>query len=233
MAFPAKQLLTAIQTTKVPPQFDKQFLESLEFKSPSDQKIIGVLKALKFLDDEGAPTERYYAFLDRTQAPGILAEAILDGYSDLFHAHINARSVSNSDPIDPATFTELCRLADFQTSHPERQESKKDDIGTPDGEINENEAQTKRWKKIRVDGFVYRVLIVSPKPDEPRRRAPRHASRWTLPASLMAIIAVAALVSIFGGPLYRWSKATTVFRPFLASEMSLARPAVRTPANSN
>jgi Family of unknown function (DUF5343) len=231
MAFPTKNLLTAIQTTKVPPQFDKQFLESLEFKSPSDQKIIGVLKALKFISNEGAPTKRYCAFLDRTQAPAILAEAIIDGYSDLFHAHIKAQT--NSDPIDPTTFAELCRLADFQTSHPERQESKKDDIGTPEGEINENEAQTKRWKKIRVDGFVYRVLIVSPKPVEPRRRAPRHASRWTLPASLMAIIAVAALVSIFGGPLYRWSKATTVFRPFLASEMSLARPAVRTPANSN
>jgi hypothetical protein len=231
MAFPTKNLLTAIQTTKVPPQFDEQFLESLDFKSPSDQKIIGVLKALKFISNEGAPTNRYCAFLDRTQAPAILAEAILDGYSDLFHAHIKAQT--NSDPIDPTTFAELCGLADFQTSHPKREESKKDDRGAPEGEIKENEAEPKRWKKVRVDGFVYRVLIVSPKANE-SHRARRHASRWTLPASLlMAILAVAAFVSIFGGPLHEWSKATAVFRPFLASEMSLARPAVRTPATSN
>jgi hypothetical protein len=34
----------------------------LEFKSPSDRKIIGVLKALKFIGDDGVPTERNYAF---------------------------------------------------------------------------------------------------------------------------------------------------------------------------
>jgi hypothetical protein len=231
MAFSTKKLLTAIQNTEVPHRFDKQFLEFLEFKSPGDQKlIIGVLKALKFISDEGAPTERYYAFLDRTQAPAVLAEAIRDGYSDLFHAHINAQSGSKSDPIDPATFTELCGLADFQTSHPESEESKKDAMGTRDGEINENEAETKKWKKIRIDGFDYRVLIVPPKSNGRRRVR----SRWTLSASfLMAIVTVAALVSIFGGPLHEWSKTTTVFRAFVASDIPLARPAVRTPANSN
>jgi hypothetical protein len=72
------------------PQFDKKFLESLELKSPSDQKIIDVLKGLKFISDQGAPTERYYAFLDQTQAPGILADAFRDAYADLFQANINA-----------------------------------------------------------------------------------------------------------------------------------------------
>jgi len=98
MAFPraylssAKNLpaiLAAIQTSKAP-QFDKKFLESLELKSPSDQKIIDVLKGLKFISDQGAPTERYYAFLDQTQAPGILADAFRDAYADLFQANINA-----------------------------------------------------------------------------------------------------------------------------------------------
>lgn len=102
-----------------------------------------------------------------------------------------------------------------------REESKKDDERTPDGKIKENEAENKRWKKVRVDGFVYRVLIVSPKSSERRR-----ASRWTLPAAIVTVIlAAAALVSIFGAPLH---EATPVFRPFLAGKM----PAVETPANS-
>jgi Family of unknown function (DUF5343) len=189
-----------------------------------------VVKALKFIGDEGAPTQRYHAFLDRTQAPAVLAEAIRDSYSDLFQAHIHAQSGFKSDRIDPATFAELCRLADFQTSQPESEESKKVEMGTRGGKINKNEAETKKWKKIRIDGFGYRVLIVPPKSNGHSRAR----SRWTLSASfLMAIVTVAALVSIFGGPLHEWSKTTTVFRAFVASDIPLARPAVRTPANSN
>jgi Family of unknown function (DUF5343) len=42
-------ILNAIQTAKAPPKFTQRFLESLEFKSPSDRLITGVLKALKFI----------------------------------------------------------------------------------------------------------------------------------------------------------------------------------------
>jgi hypothetical protein len=50
-------ILNAIQTAKAPSKFTQRFLESLEFKSPSDRLIIGVLKALRFLSDDGAPTD--------------------------------------------------------------------------------------------------------------------------------------------------------------------------------
>jgi hypothetical protein len=226
MAFPraylssAKNLpaiLAAIQTSKAP-QFDKKFLESLELKSPSDQKIIDVLKGLKFISDQGAPTERYYAFLDQTQAPGILANAIRDAYADLFQANINAHNLPKSELIDKfrtarrgqlsasvtkrmiMTFAELCKLADFQTP-PFNKERRKDDDRAPDGKIRE--AETNRWKKVRVDGGVYRVLIVSPESSErhrARRRARRRASGLTLAAFLTTILVATAFVSIFGTP---------------------------------
>jgi Family of unknown function (DUF5343) len=69
-------ILNAIQGAKAPSKFTQRFLQSLEFKSPNDRLIIGVLKALKFLSDDGTPTQRYFAFLDQTQSARVLAEGI-------------------------------------------------------------------------------------------------------------------------------------------------------------
>jgi hypothetical protein len=212
-------ILCAIQTAKAPPQFNRQVLESLEFKSPSDRKIIGVLKALKFISDDGAPTERYYAFLDQTQAPDILADGIRDAYADLFQVNINAQNLTKNELINKfqtlsqgqlsdsvmnkmtMTFTELCKLADFQTSPPKNEESKKDDEGVPDGKIKEKQAENLGWKEIRVDGLAYRVQIVSPESNDQAER--RRAPGWTLLVVLLiAIFVVAGLVSIFGTLFY-------------------------------
>jgi hypothetical protein len=174
-------ILNAIQTAKAPPQFTQRFLESLEFKSPSDRLIIGVLKALKFINDDGTPTERYYAFLDQTQAPRILADGIRDAYDDLFQVNINAQTLTKSELINKfrtlsqgqlsdsvmdkmaTTFTELCKLADFETPAPRKEDSKKDEK-TPDDKTGEKERQkTENSKeKIRVDGLVYNIQIVLP-----------------------------------------------------------------------
>jgi hypothetical protein len=202
-------ILCAIQTAKAPPQFNRHVLETLEFKAPSDRKIIGVLKALRFISDDGAPTERYYAFLDQTQAPDILADSIRDAYADLFQVNINAQNLTKNELINKfrtlsqgqlsdsvmnkmtMTFTELCKLADFQTSPPKNEESKQDDEGAPDGKMKET------WKEVRVDGRVYRVWVVSPESDDQAERG--RAPGWRLPVVfLIAIFVAAALVSIFG-----------------------------------
>ena len=174
-------ILNAIQTAKAPPQFTQRFLESLEFKSPSDRLIIGVLKALKFIDDDGTPTERYYAFLDQTQAPRILADGIRDAYADLFQVNINAPTLVKSELINKfrtlsqgqlsdsvmdklaTTFTELCKLADFETLPPKKEESKKGEEKTSDEKTKEKERPTDNSReKIQVDGLVYNIQIVLP-----------------------------------------------------------------------
>ena len=59
-------ILTAMQTAKAPERFTVRFLQNLEFKSPNDRLIIGVLRGLKFLTEDGKPTERYFRYLDQT-----------------------------------------------------------------------------------------------------------------------------------------------------------------------
>lgn len=129
-------ILNAMQTAKAPPAFTQRFLESLEFKASNDRLIIGVLKALKFLNDDGSPTSRYFAFLDQTQGPRVLAEGIRDAYEDLFQININAQTLSKNEVMNKfktlsqgqlsesvldkmsLTFSELCKLADFSSPSP-------------------------------------------------------------------------------------------------------------------
>ncbi len=66
-------ILNAIQGAQAPEKFTQKFLESLEFKGNSDRLIINVLKSLRFLDDGGKPTLRYFAYLDQSQSARVLA----------------------------------------------------------------------------------------------------------------------------------------------------------------
>lgn len=124
-------ILEAIQQAKAPERFTVKFLESLDFKSTADRLIIGVLKSLGLLDDQGRPTQRYFAFLDQTQSAAILAEAVRESYSDLFAVNVNAQNLSKPDLINKfktlsqgslsesvleklaTTFQALVKLADF------------------------------------------------------------------------------------------------------------------------
>src|ERR1700730_19234569 len=92
-------ILAAIQGAQAPDKFTQAFLESLEFKSTSDRLIIGVLKALGFIDDSGKPRDRYFRFLDQTQAAKVLAEGIRDAYQDLFKINTKANELSKQEVV--------------------------------------------------------------------------------------------------------------------------------------
>ena len=62
-------ILTAMQQAKAPERFTQRFLESLGFKGNSDRLVIGLLKSLEFLDDQGKPTETYFQFLGYIPLP--------------------------------------------------------------------------------------------------------------------------------------------------------------------
>ncbi|MEL7188699.1 MAG: DUF5343 domain-containing protein [Pseudomonadota bacterium] len=139
-------ILSAIQQAQAPERFTMSFLESLEFKSSSDRLVIGVLKSLGFLDDNGVPTERYYRFLDQTQGPQVLAEGIREAFDDLFRVNTSAQKLTKSELINKfktlsqgklseavldklaMTFNALVKLADF---------SKPLDVSTSDAEPSE------------------------------------------------------------------------------------------------
>jgi hypothetical protein len=88
--------LKSIQSAKAPERFTNKFLAQLDFTSSNDRLLIGVLKALKFIDDNGVPTQRYFEFLDQGQSGRVLADGIRDAYSDLFNVNKNAQTL----PVD-------------------------------------------------------------------------------------------------------------------------------------
>jgi hypothetical protein len=90
-------ILAVIQNAQAPKNFTTRFLESLGYKSAADRLIIGVLKALGFLTSEGAPTNRYYEFLDQGQSRRILADAIREAYADLFQINRKAHELSGPE----------------------------------------------------------------------------------------------------------------------------------------
>lgn len=140
MAIPEQYLVTtknldsflnSLLNAQAPPKFTNKFLEQLEFKSTNDRLLIGVLKALNFIDNNGVPQERYFSFLDQTQSQQVLAEAIKEAYADLFAINVKAHEMTNSEVKNKLktltqggksesvlnwmanTFTALCKYADF------------------------------------------------------------------------------------------------------------------------
>jgi hypothetical protein len=88
-------IMGEIQQAQVPPKFTIEFLRTLGFTSSNDRSILGVLKALGFLDQSGVPTDRYRRYRNKSEAPYVLAEALREAYSDLFLARENAQSLTN------------------------------------------------------------------------------------------------------------------------------------------
>ena len=82
-----------------PEKFTVAHLKGIGFKSSNDQGVIPLLKDLGFLSPDGAPTQRYLDYRDRSSAKAILAEGLQEAYGDLFH--INEKpSESDRDAIE-------------------------------------------------------------------------------------------------------------------------------------
>ena len=151
-----------------------------------------MLKSLGLLDDQGRPTQRYFAFLDQTQSAAILAEAVREAYSDLFAVNINAQNLSKVDLVNKfktlsqggfseavldkmaTTFQSLVKLADF--SAPARKpverdaEDEEDEEADADGEDQEEQFRPQRQRKDRerlsasrsLGGLHYNIQIILP-----------------------------------------------------------------------
>jgi len=82
-------ILKKIVEGTAPDKFTVAHLKSLGFKSSNDQGVIALLKDLGFLTPEGAPTQRYLDYRDKSQSRSILGEALREAYGDLFHINEN------------------------------------------------------------------------------------------------------------------------------------------------
>lgn len=172
-------ILNAIKGAQAPDKFTQGFLESLEFKGSADRLVIGVLKSLKFLDEGGKPTERYFRFLDQTQSPKVLAEGIREAYQDLFRVNTKADGLSKTEVVNKfktlsqgqlsdavldkmaMTFLALGKHADFSGT------PVLDAIqSTSTGGIIEQEGSDP-VEKLKISGLVYTIQIVLPESRDP------------------------------------------------------------------
>lgn len=191
-----EKMLAAIQQGQAPKQFTTRFLEGLGFKSTSDRLIIGVLKALRFLDENGAPLQRYFEFLDQGQSARVLAEGIRDAYADLYQLNNNAHDLTRADVkgkmktltqgqytdsvLDKMamTFFALAKEADFQAASPAKPpvEEPRDDSPTEGaapvhesdaGSATDDGVRPRQRSPLELGGLVYNVQIHLPESRDP------------------------------------------------------------------
>jgi Family of unknown function (DUF5343) len=169
-------ILNSIVGAQAPEKFTTRFLESLDYKSASDRLVIGVLKSLGFLADDGRPTQRYFDYLDQTRSAVVLAAAIREAYADLFQVNKSANAMSKAEIMNKfktlsqgqysesvldkmaMTFTALCGLADFNTTTISL---------TPETPLNKDESveiEAPRSTKngLSIGGLVYNIQLILP-----------------------------------------------------------------------
>lgn len=68
-----------------PDKFTTEHLKKIGFSSSNDRAVVGLLKDLGFLSDDGTPTQRYHDFRNSALSKKVLGEALKEAYSDIFH----------------------------------------------------------------------------------------------------------------------------------------------------
>ncbi len=133
------RFLAHIQASGVPKKIDRPYLKSVGFKSGVDGYLIPIMKHIGFVSTQGVPENRWKSYRDKARAPKILAEGVLEGYSELFSVYPDAyrkdeealrnwvRSQTEYDEIKVGhavkTFQALAGLASFDEALAEESES--------------------------------------------------------------------------------------------------------------
>jgi hypothetical protein len=169
------KILASIQNAQAPKQFSTRFLASLGFSNAADRLIIGVLKSLGFLTAEGAPTKRYFEYLDQTQSKRVMAEGIREAYADLFQINLKANELSNNEIKNKlktltqgqvgdsvlekmsSTLKALAQHADFGASSPPEKEPSRIDPPAP-----EHGSGISSATGVSLGGLVYNIQLILP-----------------------------------------------------------------------
>ena len=118
-----------IQMVGKPDNVDVKWLASVGFTATNDRTIVPILKFVGFVDQAGAPTDKWMTYRDKSRAAKVLAQAIREGYAELFRLYPDACRRSDDElkaffttktkgaaqvvAKTVATFKTLCGLADF------------------------------------------------------------------------------------------------------------------------
>ncbi len=153
MSSPAtvKEFLTKIQSLGVPDKVTTKYLESLGFKSKNDRALIGIIKAIGFIDASGIPTQRWKSYRSTATAKATMAAALRETYGTLFKTYPQAQQTDNealrnffsshSNVGEGAlrfmvgTFKSLTELADFGADAPPAEEEEMEEERGPESKV--------------------------------------------------------------------------------------------------
>jgi hypothetical protein len=107
-----KNLFDILRQGQAPEKFTREFLKDIGFTSSNHLAFIPLLKGLGFLTSDGAPTQRYRNFLDKTLSGKVLAEAIREAYGDIFV--LKARPTRSDRALIEGKFKSTYNLSDLQ-----------------------------------------------------------------------------------------------------------------------
>lgn len=170
-------IFNSMLAAKAPEKFTTKFLEDLGFKSSGDRLFISMLKALGFLDNNGIPQQRYFEFMDQSQAKQIVAQGIMDAYEDLFSLRKDAQNLTNDEvknklktltqgqkgerviELMALTFKTLCNYADWTDKNFNKDNNAQKDLETQN--TNPNNEQIVNHKENHMD-LHYNIQIHLP-----------------------------------------------------------------------
>ena len=123
------ELFSKIAAAKIPPKFNRGFLQTIGLKGSNDRPLIPLLRTLGYVDQAGTPSNRYGELKNPTTVKASLADAVRRAYGPLFDAdetahHLSGEKlkgliaqVAGTDEDMTAriasTFATLVKLADF------------------------------------------------------------------------------------------------------------------------
>ena len=123
-----KSLLDKIRDIGVPIKAHNRWLKSIGFTSSNDSSLLTILKFIGLADQSGIPTQRWKEYRGNHHGQ-VLAQAIRDGYSELYAVYPDAHSRTAEElehvfstnstagkqviAKTATTFRKLCELADF------------------------------------------------------------------------------------------------------------------------
>lgn len=149
-------ILDKIVEGTAPEKFTTEHLKKIGFSSSNDRGAIGLLKDLKFLSEDGAPTQRYHDFRNSSLSKKVMGDALQEAYSDIFHLNEKPTSADKqavaglfksthnvSDQVAgfmANTFFTLLEKADI-SSKPKKQKPVKEQLPDTQAEIKKQEPQ--------------------------------------------------------------------------------------------
>lgn len=178
----------AMLDAQPPERFSMKFLENLGFTSTNDRLFIGILKDLGFLNRDGTPQSRYFAFMDRSRSKQTVAEGIREAFAELFAINTKANDFTTDDARNKLrtlyagkktdlvigniakTFRALCDYGDFSTpttssAVPQIEVIAAEPVAHSAGLLTSAKAQDDQpppFGKIKVSAMQYHINIVLP-----------------------------------------------------------------------